>query len=84
MNRNFSIAIIGLRATIVENSDPTMKSLAGKVILETRNTLVLETPEGRKVLPKKNADFEFSDASVARVHGSAIIGRPEERIARLV
>ena len=84
MSRNFYIAIIGLQATIVENSDPTMKSLKGKVILETRNTLVLETSEGRRVLPKKNAEFEFSAADVARVHGSAIIGRPEERIAKLV
>ncbi|HEY4674299.1 MAG: ribonuclease P protein subunit [Thaumarchaeota archaeon] len=84
MNRNVSIVLIGLQANVVENSDPTMKSVVGKIVLETRNTLVLETSEGRKILPKKNAELEFSDAKAAKVDGSAIIGRPEERIAKLV
>ena len=84
MNRNLSIALIGLQTTVVASSDPMMKSLAGKVVLETRNTLVLETSHRRKMVAKKNAEFEFSDAKVGRVLGSAIIGRPDERIAKLV
>ena len=84
MNRKVSFTLVGLQTIVVSNSDPTLTSLAGKVVLETRNTLVLETSQGRKILPKKNAEFEFPGATVGRVHGSAIIGRPEERIAKLV
>jgi len=80
MNNNISIELIGLEASIVGKS----QSLAGKVILETRNTLVLKTPKGRKVLPKKYTEFEFPDAKICRIHGSTIIGRPEERIEKLV
>jgi RNase P/RNase MRP subunit p29 len=79
MNSNVSITLIGLQANAVGK-----QSLSGKVILETRNTLVLETSKGRKVLPKKNTEFEFTDTEIGRIHGSAIIGRPEERIEKLV
>lgn len=83
MNRSIT-NFIGLKARVVQSPDPTIRSVSGKVVLETKNTFVFATEKGRKVIPKKDNEFEFSDGKVVRVSGTAIIGRPEERIAKLV
>ncbi len=49
----------------------------GKIIDETRNTLVLKTKKGQKRLVKENFSFEFGDVVV---DGTYFKKRPERRI----
>lgn len=76
--------LIGLRVRIAESTNPKNIGLAGKVIDETRNTLVIERPDGREISIAKNHNvFSFEVGSVwVKVDGRIIVGRPEDRIKK--
>lgn len=75
--------LIGLRADVVESTDPGREGLSGTVVDETEGTLVLDTDDGEKQLPKEETVFRFhlGDLKV-RVNGRLLAGRPEERIGK--
>jgi ribonuclease P protein subunit POP4 len=78
--------IIGLYANIIESSDSTMRGLAGKIVSETRNTITVESNRGRAVQIAKNVATKIGlelDSGVCFISGSSLIGKPEDRIARL-
>ena len=78
---------IGLEAKVVKSTHPGYVGLAGKVIDETKKTLVLLGKDGEKrVIPKENAVFHFKlkDGTIVEVDGNVIIGRPEERLKRKI
>lgn len=76
--------LIGLAVIIARSADPTQKSLKGRVIDETYNTLKIETGKGEKVIPKKNCIFIFTlpDKTKVQVEGSLLVSRPEDRIKK--
>ena len=76
--------LIGLKIKIVEDSDKKLAGLAGKVIDETRNMLVIETASGKEIsVAKETGVFSFRVDSVwVRVDGRIIVGRPEDRIKK--
>lgn len=75
---------IGLEVEIVDSTDPTLRGRKGKVIDETKNTLIIDT--GRKTIrvPKNIVTLKFllPDGEVV-VEGKRIVMRPEERIKNL-
>ncbi|RLI36895.1 ribonuclease P protein subunit [Candidatus Bathyarchaeota archaeon] len=76
---------IGLRAKVVRSPNPYYKKVSGRVIDETRNTIVILNNKGeRKVIVKEVAVFHFTlpDGTVVEVDGKAIVGRPEDRIKK--
>ncbi len=78
---------IGLRAKVARSTNPYYKKVSGRVIDETRNTIVILNDKGeRKVIVKGEAVFHFTlqDGTVVEVEGKAIIGRPEDRVKRRV
>ena len=78
--------IVGLYANIIESSDSTMRGLAGKIVSETRNTITVESNRGRAVQIAKNVATKIGlelDSGVCFISGSSLIGKPEDRIARL-
>lgn len=57
------------------------KEFAGKIIDESKSTIVLSTGKGEKKLAKRNHWFEFKvDGARVRIDGALIEKRPEERI----
>lgn len=58
------------------------KPIEGKVIDETKNTLIVETAyKKRKVLIKKNNVFDFIiNNDIIRIDGKFLVARPEDRI----
>jgi len=75
--------LIGLEVEILESSDSTLKGLKGKVMDETRNTLIIEVKDKRKVIPKGICTFAFNvRGDFMQVPGSSLIGRPQDRIKR--
>ena len=78
--------IVGLYANIIESSDSTMRGLAGKIVSETRNTITVESNRGRAVQIAKNVATKIGlelDSGVCFISGSSLIGKPEDRLARL-
>jgi ribonuclease P protein subunit POP4 len=77
--------IIGLPARIVESSDPTMEGINGTIVFETRNTILIRKDSrirqaAKKAIKKMRLQM---DSSACFISGSALIGRPEDRVSRL-
>ena len=77
--------LIGLEVEVVKSTNPLQRGLSGRVVDETYHMLVLETPEGEKMIMKKGAEFRFrlNDKSVI-VKGDRINYRPHERIKKIL
>ena len=72
--------LIGLDVLVCESSDPGRINLKGKVMDETKNTIVILARDGEKVLPKKECVFEFDIGEKVKINGKEIIRKPEDRI----
>ena len=70
---------IGRCVTVAEHSDPSLRDLAGTVVDETRETLLLESDGGRKRVAKRGGSFDFDGEIVA---GDRIAFRPQDRTRR--
>jgi ribonuclease P protein subunit POP4 len=74
--------LIGLEAEVLEDSNPSNMRIRGAVTDETMNTIVIDCG-GAKRVAKKNAVFKFKlDGEAVKVEGSALQGRPEDRVKR--
>lgn len=75
---------IGLNAKVVKSTNPNYMGISGKVIDETRNTLVIRHENKDKVVVKNAAVFHFTmpDGTIVEVNGNIIIGRPEDRVKK--
>ena len=75
--------LIGLEIEVVEANNESMLGLKGKVVDETRNTLVIETKDGEKKILKKNLKIkiEVSGEKII-ITGTKLVGRPEDRIKK--
>lgn len=77
--------LIGLRATIIESTDETLKDLSGEIIDETKQTIRIRSEQGLKIIPKGNVTFRvvMPDGQSVIVSGKKIMYRPEDRIRRM-
>ena len=78
--------LIGLNAKVVRSSHPGYVGIAGKVVDETRNTILILHKNKKKIVIKNTAVFNFTmpDGTIVEIDGKAIIGRPEARIKKRV
>jgi ribonuclease P protein subunit POP4 len=77
---------VDLRVNIVRSTDAGFTGINGKIIDETKNTLVVQKDDGRYiVVQKKDNVFEFILKGNERVQvdGSNIMYRPQDRIKKL-
>lgn len=75
--------IIGLKAEVVQATHPEYKC-NGSITDETRNTITIETKNGKKILPK-NCIFlkiKLPDGAVVKIDGKLLVARPEDRIKK--
>lgn len=75
--------LMGLEVEVVESTNPSLVGLAGRVVDETRNTLVVDA-HGNRRLPKGACAFAFTLPGGQRVwvDGAKLVGRPEDRITK--
>ncbi len=78
--------LIGLRVKVVKSSNPSCIGLSGKIIDETKNTFKILHNGDEKILIKKDCVFHFTlpDKTVIEVNGKVLIGRPEDRVKKII
>jgi len=78
--------LIGLHAKVARSPHPNYVGIKGRVIDETRNTLVILYKDRRKSIVKEAAVFHFTmpDGTTVEIDGSIIVGRPEDRVKRRI
>ena len=77
--------LIGLEVIVDSANDPTQKGMKGRVVDETRNTLVIEKEAGKspKIVMKEGSAFIFQAIQgTVTIRGEDIRYRPEDRIKR--
>jgi ribonuclease P protein subunit POP4 len=74
--------LIGLEVEVLHATDPTQAHVRGRVVDETRNTLVLEIQGDEKRIPKHGSRFRFDIQGGLEVDGEEIRFRPEDRVKK--
>lgn len=75
--------IIGNHAEVVDSSNKSDIGINGKIIDETKNTFIIETSKGEKILFKKNLKVKMKiNNKNALVDCKIFLGRPEERLKK--
>ncbi len=78
--------IVGLYGTIRESSDSTICGISGRILSETKNMIFIAVSSSKvvKVAKKVATRIELAtESGVCFISGTSLIGRPEDRIARL-
>ena len=71
---------MGEQVTVSQHSDPSIQGISGKIIDETRETLVIECEGIQKTISKRPAKFMFENGELI---GSKIAYRPQDRIKKV-
>ncbi len=74
--------LIGLEAQVVEATDRSQVGIEGRVVDETRNTLVLKASGREFIIPKKGSVFLFRLEEEIRIPGDRLRHRPEDRVKK--
>lgn len=76
---------IGLEAKVAECACREMKGISGRVVDETKNTLVIRTSRGEKTIPKKGSVFCLKLGNMlVKVDGNRIAMRLHDRPKKLL
>lgn len=81
----FQHELIGLNVEIIESSHNGLVGIKGKVVDETRNTILVETSDRKEsVIPKNRAIFHFQtpEGQKVEIDGKILVSRPEDRIKK--
>ncbi len=74
-----------MHAEVVKSSDRFQKGIKGIVIDDTRNTLLLDTLHGKRMIIKKTSTFKFiANKNIFTVSGSLLECQPYERTDKLM
>ncbi|PSQ23248.1 ribonuclease P [Halobacteriales archaeon QS_9_67_17] len=72
--------LAGLHAEVVESRNADLVGIAGDVVDETMQTLVVAGASGTKQVPKAAATFRFrTDGERVIVEGERLVARPARR-----
>jgi len=73
----FKPTVIGRKIKIMKSRNEENIGIQGTILDETRNTLLVETSKGQKIIVKSGNQFKIDDNII---DGNALVGKPEERI----
>ena len=78
--------LIGLEVEVVGDSNPYNIGISGRVVDETRNTLLIDDGAKERRIAKEYATFRFRlpDGTLVEVEGAKLVGRPEDRVKRRI
>ena len=80
----FRHELVGLTTEVVASRDSSQIHRKGTIIDESKEMLILETKEGKIMLPKEVCIFDLGlpDGTIVRIDGNLLRGRPEERLKK--
>lgn len=80
----FRHEFIGLTIEVTDSNHKECVGIKGKIIDETRNTLVVDTGDDEKRLIKDQVEFKLylPEDKIVLVEGKYIVARPEDRIKK--
>lgn len=80
-----SMPLIGLSATVVRATNPSLERLTGDIIDETQNLIILSIGSVRKQIPKSKTLFAIStpNGRTIQVEGKTLLGHPAERLRKV-
>ena len=78
--------LIGLKVEMIQTRNSCETLIRGKVVDESRNTLLILNGEQKKKIEKRNAVFRFNlpDGTAVEVDGQILVGRPEDRVKKKI
>ncbi len=71
--------LIGQEITITQSKNKEIVGLKGKVIMETKNMITVNTDDGKKNIPKDICQFS-NDQGILETDSTKLSKRPHERI----
>ncbi|MGY5872431.1 MAG: ribonuclease P protein component 1 [Candidatus Thorarchaeota archaeon] len=76
--------LTGLATHVVESTDPNFVCRSGVILGETKEMIRLDTKKGVVSVPKSVCVFDITlpNGAIVRVNGSALSGRPEDRMKK--
>lgn len=75
--------LIGLDVEVVGAGNKSLVGIKGTVVDETKNTLIIETAKGEKIVLKGNVELKLRiDGEEIIINGENLVGRPEDRIKK--
>ncbi len=81
MTNSIHMPFLARNISIVDSNDPTLVGIQGKVLEETRNTIIIQTQNGEKTFAKDVIQF-ILDSEKEVIDGATVTQRPEDRINR--
>jgi ribonuclease P protein subunit POP4 len=77
--------LIGLECEVVECRDPTLRSLKGRVVDESKNIISVQCSNKLIRIPKDIATFNFMlpSGATAIIPGRSLAFRPEDRVNKV-
>jgi ribonuclease P protein subunit POP4 len=75
---------IGTQATVTESLHSDYVGISGKIIDETKNTLIFQKEGNTKQVIKNSSifNFMFTDGTIVEINGRLLVGRPEDRLKK--
>ncbi|MDB4602384.1 ribonuclease P protein subunit [Euryarchaeota archaeon] len=81
MTNSIHMPFLSREISIVDSADPTLIGVKGKVLEETRRTIIVQTQSGEKTFAKDVIQFTL-DLEKNVIDGATVTQRPEDRINR--
>jgi len=77
---------IGLDAKVAKSTNLGLVKMRGRVLDETRNTIVILHDRTEKTIVKDTSVFHFTlhDGAVVEIDGKLLLGRPEDRVKKRI
>jgi len=75
------VNVIGERLTVLTSPDPTKTGLTGRVVMETLNTLTLDTSGRILRIEKQGSAFMLLNSGIV-LTGMDLAGRLQDRLGR--
>lgn len=76
--------LIGLNAVIVDSKNSSDIGIKGKIVDETKSTLIIEDRGKRRRVFKNNITLNLNiNKKAIRITGRLLFGRPKERIKKI-
>ena len=75
--------LIGQEVTVTNSENKEIIGINGKVIMETKNMIILDTKNGKKNIPKDICQLS-NNKGIIQIDSTKLSKRPHERLEMLV